>query len=239
MSTMIPLIVAGVAISISAITLITSRKQKEKVNDEESTHSVTVSLPQWAQDSFSEYASKTYDTDEEKMALAIDLSAKNVEADTGGPFGSAIYEGNKLVAIGMNRVVPLSNSTLHGETVAIQMAQSKLKTFSLKIPKECKTVSDDDGGGGNETKFRDFELFTSCEPCAMCLGATLWSGVSKLVCGAAKCDASAIGFDEGPVFEESYRHLEQAGIEVKRQVLKEEAATVLSDYGKTGVIYNR
>jgi len=86
---------------------------------------------------------------------------------------------------------------------------------------------------------RQFELFTSCEPCAMCLGATLWSGVSRLVCGATKDDAQAIGFDEGPVYEESYRHLEKCGVGVTRNVLTEEAAGVLRRYGNSGLIYNR
>ena len=99
------------------------------------------------------------------------------------PQGSAIFErispGHaKLVSIGCNRVVPENNSLLHGETVAIQVAQSKLQCFSLREK-------------GN------FELFTSCEPCCMCLGATLWSGVSRIVCAATKADASKIGFDEG------------------------------------------
>ena len=61
------------------------------------------------------------------------------------------------------------------------------------------------------------ELVSSCEPCAMCLGATLWSGVRRLVTGATKADAEAIGYDEGPVFPESYAHLERRGIEVVRR----------------------
>lgn len=85
---------------------------------------------------------------------------------------------------------------------------------------------------------RRFELFTSCEPCAMCLGATFWSGVSRMVCGATKEDAEAIGFNEGPVFEASYDHLREAGIEVTRRVLQKEAAKVLQDYGESGLIYN-
>ena len=85
---------------------------------------------------------------------------------------------------------------------------------------------------------RSFELFTSCEPCAMCLGATLWSGVDKIVCGACKEDAAAIGFDEGPVFPESYAQLEASGCKVLRQVRRKEAQQVLFDYGKTGIIYN-
>jgi tRNA(Arg) A34 adenosine deaminase TadA len=198
------------------------------------------------------------------MKLAIDISARNVKEDTGGPFGCAIFERHAdnsitLVSIGMNRVVALGNSTLHGETVAIQMAQKNLNTFSLQIPLQCMPC--DEG----TTKMRQFELFTSCEPCAMCLGATLWSGVSRIVCGAGKDDAEAIGFDgksisyffhylhvlrsdalwenmsltEGPVFAESYEHLKKAGIGVTKCVLKNEAAKVLQDYGKVGVIYNR
>ena len=194
-------------------------------------HRVTVSLPSWATEE--NYFSRSYVTDDEMMALAVELSARNVAEKTGGPFGCAIYKRNietgcaELVSVGMNRVVPLHNSTLHGETVAIQMAQRKLRNFALS-PEE------DEGG---ERRFQ-YELFTSCEPCAMCLGATLWSGVTRLVCGATKADASAIGFDEGPVFEESYTPLEEAGIEVKRQVLRKEAAAVLENYGKIGVIYN-
>ena len=192
---------------------------------------VTVSLPSWATEE--DYFSITYETDEQMMALAIELSSRNVAEKTGGPFGCAIFKRNlaigsaELVSVGMNRVVPLHNSTLHGETVAIQMAQRRLQNFALS-PEE------DEGG---ERRFQ-YELFTSCEPCAMCLGATLWSGVTRLVCGATKADASAIGFDEGPVFEESYKHLEEAGIEVKRRVLQKEAAAVLENYGRVGVIYN-
>lgn len=103
------------------------------------------------------------------MALAVELSKRNVTKNTGGPFGSAIFDGeNRLVGVGVNRVVPLQNSALHGEMVAIMMAQRNLKTFTL--PRTC-------------------QLFTSCDPCAMCLGATLWSGVGRLVCAASKDDA--------------------------------------------------
>lgn len=193
---------------------------------------VEISLPQWAKAELAEYSSKEYKTDEEMMSLAVSLSSRNVAENTGGPFGSAVFERDletnvaKLVSIGVNRVVTLSNSTLHGETVAIQLAQSKLKSFTMQIPhKDGKSK-------------RKFELFTSCEPCAMCLGATLWSGVSRIVCAATKDDAESIGFNEGPVFEASYQHLRDAGIEVKKLVLQEEAAKVLQEYGSKGLIYN-
>lgn len=186
-----------------------------------------ITLPTWVEDG--DFYSREYKTDEDCMSLAVELSAMNVSKGTGGPFGCAIFEKDtetgerRLFSMGMNRVVTLSNSALHGEMVAIQFAQMKLGAFSLN----------------NATSGKTYEMFTSCEPCAMCLGGTLWSGVSRIVCGATKADAMSIGFDEGPVTEESYLHLERAGVQVKKKVLHEEAAKVLQDYGKSGVVYNR
>jgi tRNA(Arg) A34 adenosine deaminase TadA len=188
---------------------------------------VKITLPAWA--TSREFYTREYKTDEDRIALAIEIADRNVKSNTGGPFGTCIFEKNldtgeyKLISVGMNRVVPLGNSTLHGETVAIQMAQRKLKTYSLF----------------SEDSNKSYELYTSCEPCCMCLGATLWSGVSRLVCAAAKADALAIGFDEGPVYEESYEYLVRAGIEVKRGLLQKEGAKVLQNYAKAGEIYNR
>ena len=176
---------------------------------------------------------KEFTSDEERMKVAIELSRQNVIRSTGGPFGCAIFERNPLTgictlfSIGVNRVVPLCNSTTHGEMVAIQMAQRKLKSYTLRCP-----ASDI-----NEPT-KDFVMYSSCEPCAMCLGGTYWSGVKELVCSAAKEDAEAIGFQEGPVFEASYVELEKIGCIVKRNVLRAEGAQVLQDYGKTGIIYN-
>jgi tRNA(Arg) A34 adenosine deaminase TadA len=83
------------------------------------------------------------------------------------------------------------------------------------------------------------ELHTSCEPCAMCLGATLWSGVRRVVCGAAREDASRLSFEEGPVFPESYRYLEDRGIRIVHNVLRDEARAVLELYrANSGKIYN-
>ena len=190
--------------------------------------SVTITLPDWINDPI--YYSRDYETDEDRMSLAIEFSARNVAEGTGGPFGCAIFECNtktgktKLLSAGVNQVVTLGNSTLHGEMVAIQFAQQKLNCFSLQRTGKVDTV---------------YELYTSCEPCCMCLGGTLWSGVSRLVCSATKADAGAIGFDEGPVYDQSYEHLETAGIKVVRGVLQKEGAAVLKNYGETGVIYNR
>jgi tRNA(Arg) A34 adenosine deaminase TadA len=163
-------------------------------------------------------------SDDDKMRLAILLSRANVTHGTGGPFGAAVFERESggLVAVGMNLVVSHNNSTLHAEMVALMMAEQRAGSYSLQ-------------GRGRPSHV----LYTSCDPCAMCLGATLWSGVDGLVCGAMSADAKAMGFDEGPVFPESFRYLERRGIEVVRGVLREEAAAVLRAYrDRGGVIYN-
>lgn len=163
-------------------------------------------------------------SDEERMRLAIDVSRENVTRATGGPFGAAVFErgSGRLVAVGMNLVVSHNNSVLHAEMVAFMMAQQRVGSYTLRHP----------GSPAHA-------LYTSCEPCAMCLGATLWSGVDKLVCGATRPDAKALGFDEGPVFPESFRYLKQRGLEIVRGLLREEAAAVLRAYrDQGGVIYN-
>lgn len=184
--------------------------------------SIQIQYPEWV--SHIVNWEKLYSTDQEKMQLAIQMSRENVLANTGGPFGAAIFERStgKLVAVGMNLVVPLNNCTLHGEMVAFMMAQARLKCFTLSAP-----------------NFPEHELFTSCAPCAMCLGATLWSGVTRMVYGANRADAMRFQFDEGPVFPESYKYLEERGIEIVQGFLREEAASVLALYvEKSGLIYN-
>jgi tRNA(Arg) A34 adenosine deaminase TadA len=165
-----------------------------------------------------------YASHEDKMRLAIALARANVERETGGPFGAAIFERDtgSLLSVGMNSVVRLSNCALHGEMVAFMMAQRRLGSFTLAAP-----------------GMPAHELVTSCEPCAMCLGAILWSGVRRVVCGAAREDATRLGFEEGPVFPASYRYLEERGITIVHGVLREEARAVLELYrAKQGKIYN-
>jgi tRNA(Arg) A34 adenosine deaminase TadA len=168
--------------------------------------------------------SHPYRSDEERMRLAIAVSRENVVRDRSGPFGAAVFEreSGRVVAVGMNSVVRLNNCTLHGEMVAFMMAQARKKCFTLHTA----------GGPVHE-------LVTSCEPCAMCLGATLWSGVRRVIYGAAREDASRLGFEEGPVFPESYRYLEERDIEIVRGVLRDEARAVLELYrAQQGRIYN-
>lgn len=183
---------------------------------------IRISYPNWVDDLVD--FDRTYASGEDRMRVAIAVSRENVTRGTGGPFGAAIFEraSGKLVAVGMNSVVRLHNCTLHGEMVAFMMAQQQVKSFTLAAP-----------------GMPEHDLFTSCEPCAMCLGAALWSGVKRIVMGAAREDATKLNFEEGPVFPESYRYLEDRGITIVRHVLRDEARQVLEQYrAGGGRIYN-
>ena len=167
---------------------------------------------------------RTYRTDSERMSLAIAMSRENVERGTGGPFGAAIFDqsSGKLVSVGMNSVVRYNNCALHAEIVAFMFAQQRVGSFTLNTP-----------------ALPPHELFTSCEPCAMCLGGTLWSGVRRVVYGAAREDASRLNFEEGPVFPESYKYLEDRGVVIERNMLRNEAREVLELYrARGGKVYN-
>jgi tRNA(Arg) A34 adenosine deaminase TadA len=183
---------------------------------------VRVSLPEWVRGAVE--WDRPYVGDEERMRLAIELSRGNVEHGTGGPFGAVIVEAEsgRVVGVGVNSVVRLNNCTLHGEMVAFMMAQAALGCFSLSTPGLPR-----------------HELVTSCEPCAMCLGATLWSGVRRVVCGAHRDDARRLNFEEGPVFPESHEYLAARGVQIVHGVLRAEANEVLELYrSKRGLIYN-
>jgi tRNA(Arg) A34 adenosine deaminase TadA len=163
-------------------------------------------------------------TAEDRMRLAVRLARENVDRDTGGPFGAVVVErdSGRIVSVGTNSVVRFNNCTLHGEMVAFMMAQQRLRSFTLAAPGMAA-----------------HELVTSCEPCAMCLGAALWSGVRRIVSGAAREDASRLSFEEGPVFPQSYTYLQERGIEIVRDVLRSEAREVLERYrARGGRIYN-
>ena len=161
--------------------------------------------------------------DTEKMGLAIELASLNVRHGSGGPFGAAIFnrDSGELLSVGVNMVTTARNSVLHAEMVAIMLGESLVGSYTLSH-------------GGR------FELFTSCAPCAMCLGGILWSGIGRIVSAAEAEDARRIGFDEGPVFDLSYRYLEERGIAVVRSFMRNEGRTVLDAYAESGgTIYNR
>jgi tRNA(Arg) A34 adenosine deaminase TadA len=183
---------------------------------------ITVEYPGWVRRKVDWLRPRHGDRD--RIRVAIDAARENVLQNSGGPFGAAIFEeeSGRLVAIGVNLVVPLNNSTLHAEMVAFMMAQAALGSFTLAGDDQPAHV-----------------LYTSCEPCAMCLGATLWSGVRRVVWSATREDANRLSFDEGPVFPESYAYLRERGLDFEGGVLREEGREVLDLYrGKGGMIYN-
>jgi tRNA(Arg) A34 adenosine deaminase TadA len=167
---------------------------------------------------------RPYAGDRDRTRVAIEVARENVLQGSGGPFGAAIFEedSGRLVAVGVNRVVPLNNSVLHAEVFAFMMAQAALGSFTLAA----------DG-------MPSHTLYSSCEPCAMCLGAAQWSGVRRVVWSAMRDDARRLNFDEGPVFPESYEYLRERGMSFDGGVLRDEGRSVLEEYrSKGGVIYN-
>jgi tRNA(Arg) A34 adenosine deaminase TadA len=160
---------------------------------------------------------------EERMQLVVRLSDLNVRHRTGGPFAAAVFDrrDHRLVAAGTNLVTQSGYAVAHAEVLALSLAQRVRGVFDLA------------SAGG------DYELVSSAEPCAMCLGASCWSGITALSCGARSEDVEAIGFDEGPKPADWVAALTARQIEVTRDVLRDEAVAVLARYRDAGgVIYN-
>ena len=182
----------------------------------------TILLPEWVNTCISQSRS-IYATIEERMDLAIELSARNIRHG-GGPFGAAIFEqkSGKLITPGINLVMQTNCSVVHAEIVAIILAQQKIGNFDL-------------GAEGLPA----YELVTSTEPCAMCLGAIPWSGLRSVVCGARDEDARAIGFDEGEKPMQWIDALENRYIKVTRDIYRNKAKAVMQQYvDEGGIIYN-
>lgn len=180
---------------------------------------IRLKLPLWAGD-FAPRG-RVYESDANKMSLAISLSKLNIEYETGGPYGAAIFnmDSNELVAIGVNVVVPSKCSLAHAEIMAIMLAQQTLGTFDLSAP------------SGR------MELFTSVQPCVQCWGAMHWSGIRRLVYGATVHDVELLtGFDAWALPQDWEFDLEVAGIGVVHRVLQKEAREVLAQY--SGRVYN-
>ena len=184
---------------------------------------VILSLPEWVNKVIGE-GDCVFRTVEERMGLAIKLSRLNIEHGTGGPFGACVFEqeSGKLIGPGVNIVLSSRCSIGHAEIVAIGIAQQLLGGHDL-----------------SKEGMRSYELVTSTEPCAMCLGAIGWSGVRRVVCGGRDEDARSIGFDEGAKPADWVGALEGRGIGVLQDVLREEAKAVLLQYKESGgVVYN-
>ena len=174
-----------------------------------------LTLPVWLH----EFAfDATYPGDEAKVGLAIELARRNVEARSGGPFGAVVFNAqDRIIAIGVNRVLQQSCSVAHAETMAYMLAQQRLQASRLN----------EEGG--------PVTLATSAQPCCQCYGATFWAGIDRLLIGARSEDVMSLTeFDEGPLPADWIGELARRGIEVVRDLHREDARAVLRAYGEQG-----
>jgi tRNA(Arg) A34 adenosine deaminase TadA len=181
-------------------------------------HTLRIEMPSWIRD-FHNGLPETLTTPQQRMEVAIALSRQNVIHGSGGPFGALVVEREQgtVIALGVNRVEPAHCSSAHAEIMALGLAQQTLANWNL-----------------GQTGRGELELVTSCEPCAMCLGAIPWSGVKSVLCGASKDDAEAAGFDEGDRPEQWVDKLAARGIVVRTNLLRRQAAEVLIQYARSG-----
>lgn len=180
-----------------------------------------LTLPDWVDGAVD--SARTYPADEAKMALAIDLALRNVEAASGGPFGAGIFDAeDRLLAVGVNRVLPETCSVAHAETMAFMLAQRRTGRVRLN-----RTDPDEPCG--------PITLAASGQPCCQCYGAAVWAGVDRLLIGARSEDVEELTeFDEGPLPSDWVRQLTKRDIEVVRDVLRDEARAVLRAYSEGG-----
>lgn len=128
--------------------------------------------------------------DREFINRAIQLSEQGMDANDGGPFGAIVVRDNKVIAEGVNKVTSSNDPTAHAEVVAIREACEKLQTFQLE----------------------DCVIYTSCEPCPMCLGAIYWARPKAVLYACTKEDAAKIGFDDDFIYDEIDKRIEERNI---------------------------
>ena len=146
-------------------------------------------------------------SDEDFMRHAIALSRRAMEGDAGGPFGAIVVQDGKVVSEGWNQVTSTNDPTAHAEVVAIRRACSALGRFDL----------------------RGAVLYTSCEPCPMCLAAAYWARLDAVVFGNARDEAASIGFDDQWIYDEVPKPIEARSLPMRR-LLAAEAVEVFQDW---------
>jgi len=146
------------------------------------------------------------------MREAIQLSVKNVSSGKGGPFGAIVVKDRKIIARGTNQVTTLNDPTAHAEVMAIRKACKKLETFQLD----------------------DCEIYTSCEPCPMCLGAIYWARPKKVFFANSKEDAADINFDDQFIYEEISKPISERKLFTK-QILRDEALEAFEAWAKSEI----
>ena len=180
---------------------------------------IHLTLPPWIGDVADE--SQRYHSDEERVGLAIALARHNVEYRHGGPFGAAVFnEAGRLISVGVNCVIPQNCSAAHAEMMAYMTAQQRLAAYRL-----------------NEQGGR-YILASSAQPCCQCYGATMWAGIDELLIGARAEDVEELtAFDEGPLPADWVGELERRHVRVRRDILREQARSVLAAFGASGPSY--
>ncbi|MGB1253870.1 MAG: nucleoside deaminase [Candidatus Promineifilaceae bacterium] len=185
---------------------------------------INLTMPDWASAELAALPTHM-PTMEERMRTVIRFSRLNFERGTGGPFAAGVFEkeSGKLVVIGVNRVLPTGCSSAHAEVMALSLAQQLLGTYDL-------------GGAEQPTH----QLVVNWRPCAMCYGATIWSGVRSLVIAGSDAALEEItGFDEGPMPADWVGEFEKRGIDVTDNFLRDEAVAVFRDFAASGaLVYN-
>lgn len=144
------------------------------------------------------------------MKKAIRLSIANVEKGKGGPFGVVIVKDGKVIARGVNNVTSTNDPTAHAEVVAIRKACKALKTYQLT---GC-------------------DIYTSCEPCPMCLAAIYWARPDRIFFANSKEDAAAINFDDKMIYEEIAKPINERKI-FTQQILREQALEAFKKWSET------
>jgi tRNA(Arg) A34 adenosine deaminase TadA len=185
------------------------------VNPASSEAALVIDVPPWIDDVARGFAG--LDEDVARMELVVSLSRENVQRG-GGPFAAAVFSGSKLVAAGVNLVLQSGFSIAHAEIVALMRAQQAMLRAPVAPPATPQP----------------HYLVTTTEPCCQCFGAIIWSGITRLVCGATTADAERIGFDEGPKPAAWSDVLERRGISVVQSVCRGEAVAVLDEYARRG-----
>ncbi len=186
--------------------------------------SISLAMPEWAVPALNDLPTHMPSANE-RMAAVIEFSRMNFQNKTGGPFAAGVFErdSGKLVVIGVNRVMEYGCSSAHAEVMALSMAQKMLGVYDL-------------GAEGLPAH----ELVVNWRPCAMCLGAVLWSGVRSLTIAGDGPELEQItGFDEGPVAEDWREELKRRGIALTEDVLREEALAAYKEFAASqNFVYN-